>query len=51
MDEYAIRKLAAQVAVEAVANDRFAYDLETIAAVLSVAREAGVSDFYLDMIR
>ena len=42
---------AAQVAVEAVANDRDAYDESTRLAVLRNGEDAGVADIYLDLIR
>lgn len=43
--------IAAQVAVEAVANEPEAYDEETRAAVLAFGQEQEVADFYLAMIR
>lgn len=43
-------QIAAQVAVEAVANDPMAYDVDTIDAVRQNGRRNGVSDFYLDML-
>jgi hypothetical protein len=43
--------ITAQVAVEAIANDRAAYGEATIAAVILTAENAGVSDFYLNMVR
>lgn len=44
-------KIAAQVAVEAVANDPEAYDAVTREAVLRNGEEQGVAAFYLDMLR
>lgn len=45
------RKVAAQVAVEAIANDPSGYDEATKRDVLSNGADAGVAAFYLDMIR
>lgn len=44
-------QIAAQVAVEAIANDPDGYDDETRAAVLSNGVDQGVAALYLDMIR
>lgn len=43
--------IAAQVAVEAVANDRDDYDEATRLAVLANGEAMGVADLYLDLIR
>lgn len=43
--------VAAQVAVEAVANCPEAFDVDTIACVLANGERNGVASFYLDMLR
>lgn len=43
--------ITAQVACEAIANNPDAYEPDTIAAVIHTATYAGVSDFYLDMLK
>lgn len=44
-------QIAAQVAVEAVANDPDAYDFPTVVAVLENGEANGVPEFYLDLVR
>lgn len=44
-------RITAQVAVEAIINEREGYEQSTIDAVIAVATEAGVADFYLDMLK
>jgi hypothetical protein len=46
-----IDRISAQVAVEAVANNREDYEEETRLAVLAVGEREGVADLYLDLIR
>jgi hypothetical protein len=43
--------ISAQVAVEAIVDNRDAYAPSTIEAVIITATAHGVSDFYLNMIR
>jgi len=44
-------QIAAQVAVESIANNREDFEPATVAAVLAFGEEQGVADLYLDMIR
>lgn len=44
-------KVTAQVAAEAIANLPDEYDRATVATVLADGIAAGVSDFYLDILR
>lgn len=44
------RRIAAQVAVEAIADNPDGYDAATIDAVRAVARDAGVAALYVDML-
>lgn len=45
-----MNKIVAQVAVEAIANDPYSYDAETIVAVRAAGVDAGVAQLYLDML-
>jgi len=50
MDTRTNAQIAAQVAIEAVANDPNAYNEATIAAVIAAAEASGVSEFFLKMV-
>lgn len=50
-DKIRIAKATAQVAVESIINMPDAFDRSTMVEVITFATDAGVAEFYLDMLR